>query len=114
MAWDYARTIFGSEKLQIAYIKAEIGTGKHLFLMFRVDCMVMHTVFMLSMCHDDVSWLCNQGYVSWICILAMYFEPESRPAGAFWAKYLVSCESKVSCKFSKKKSQSALNHVLIL
>ena len=26
-AWDYARTIFESEKLRIAYIKAEIGTG---------------------------------------------------------------------------------------
>ena len=44
-----------------------------------------------------------------------YFSPEGRPAGAFWAKYLISCESKVACKFSrKKKSQSALNHVLIL
>ena len=30
-AWDYARTIFESEKLRIAYIKAEIGTGKHTF-----------------------------------------------------------------------------------
>ena len=30
------------------------------------------------------------------------FEPESRPAGAFWAKYLISCESKVACKFLKK------------
>ena len=39
--------------------------------------------------------------------------PESRPDGAFWAKYWISCESKVACKFSKKK-QSALNRVLIL
>ena len=30
-AWDYARTIFESEELRIAYIKAEIGTGKHIF-----------------------------------------------------------------------------------
>ena len=30
-AWDYARTIFESEKLRIAYIKAEIGTGKAIF-----------------------------------------------------------------------------------
>ena len=30
-AWDYARTIFESEKLRIAYIKAEIGTGKPIF-----------------------------------------------------------------------------------
>ena len=36
------------------------------------------------------------------------------PAGGFWAKYLISCESKVACKFSKKMSQSALNQVLIL
>ena len=31
-----------------------------------------------------------------------YFSPESRPAGAFWANSLISCESKVACKFSKK------------
>ena len=30
-AWDYAQTIFQSEKLRIAYIKPEIGTGKHHF-----------------------------------------------------------------------------------
>ena len=30
-AWDYARMIFESEKLRIAYIKAEIGTGKPIF-----------------------------------------------------------------------------------
>ena len=42
-----------------------------------------------------------------------FFEPESRPAGAFWAKYVISCESKVACIFLKKKSQKALNHVLI-
>ena len=39
--------------------------------------------------------------------------PESRPAGAFWAKYFISCESKVACKFLEKKFQMALNHVLI-
>ena len=43
----------------------------------------------------------------------LYFELESRPAGAFWAKYFISCESKVACKFLKKKSQSALNRVLM-
>ena len=32
----------------------------------------------------------------------LYFELESRPAGAFWAKYLISCESEVACKFLKK------------
>ena len=31
--------------------------------------------------------------------IKLYFEPEgSRPAGAFWAKYLINCESKVACK----------------
>ena len=34
--------------------------------------------------------------------IKLLFEPESRPAGAFWAKYLISCESKVACKFLKK------------
>ena len=30
-AWDYVQTIFSSEKLQIAYIKAEKDTMKHIF-----------------------------------------------------------------------------------
>ena len=30
-AWDYARTIFESEKLRISYIKAEKDTTKHIF-----------------------------------------------------------------------------------
>ena len=45
--------------------------------------------------------------------ITLYFEPESCPAGASWAKYLISCESKVACIFFEKKSQKALNHVLI-
>ena len=43
----------------------------------------------------------------------LYFEQEGRPAGAFWPKYLIGCESEVACNFLKKKSQKALNHVLI-
>jgi len=35
----------------------------------------------------------------------LYFEPESRPAGAFWAQYFISCEFKVTCKFSKKSAR---------
>ena len=35
------------------------------------------------------------------------------PQGGFWAKYVISCESKVACKFLKKESQKALNHVLV-
>ena len=31
------------------------------------------------------------------------FESESRPAGAFLAKYFISCESNVACKFPTKK-----------
>ena len=33
-AWDYARTIFQSEKLRIAYIKAEKDSRKHIFSHF--------------------------------------------------------------------------------
>ena len=51
------------------------GLQTHI-LMFRRSCTVMHTVFMLSMYHDYVSWLCilamYHGYVSWLCIMAMY------------------------------------------
>ena len=32
----------------------------------------------------------------------LYFEPEGRPGGASRAKYFISCESKVACKFLKK------------
>ena len=33
-AWDYARTIFQSEKLRISYIKADKDTRKHIFWYF--------------------------------------------------------------------------------
>ena len=36
-AWDYARTIFQSEKLQISYIKAEKDTRKHIFDILKVQ-----------------------------------------------------------------------------
>ena len=35
----------------------------------------------------------------------LYFEPESRPARASWATYLISCESEVACNFLKKKKK---------
>ena len=35
-------------------------------------------------------------------------------SGDFWPKYAISCESKVACKFSKKKTWKALNRVLTL
>ena len=34
--------------------------------------------------------------------IKLYFQPESHPGGDFWAKYLISCESKVACKFLQK------------
>ena len=34
--------------------------------------------------------------------IKLHVELESRPAGAFWAKYFISCESKVACLFLKK------------
>ena len=33
------------------------------------------------------------------------FEPEGRPAGAFWVTYFISCESKVACNLSKNVSE---------
>ena len=62
-AWDYARTIFQSEKLRIAYIKPETCTRKHDFWCFEDDCMVSMYHGIMAMYH---------GYVSWLCILAMY------------------------------------------
>ena len=122
-AWDYAQTIFRSEKLRIAYIKPEIGTGKHIFDVSKmiawlcalyVCCLCIMTMYLgyvsrlsiMAMYHGYVSWLCilamYHGYVSLLCIMDMSFEPESRSAVAFWAKYLISCESKVACKFWEK------------
>ena len=72
-ALDYARTICQSEKLRIAYIKAEIGTGKHHFWSW---------LCIMAMYHGYVSWLCilamYHGYVSWLCIMAMYHGYVSR------------------------------------
>ena len=36
-AWDYARTIFESEKLRISYIKAEKDTTEHIFWHFETE-----------------------------------------------------------------------------
>ena len=46
------------EKLRIAYIKAEIGTGKHIYWCFEDDCMVMRTV----------CCLCIKRYSRQICL----------------------------------------------
>ena len=68
--------LFEAKSFGLHISKPKKVPGNICLLMFRVDCMVMHTVFMLSMCHDYVSWLCIMamylGYVSWLCILAMY------------------------------------------
>ena len=63
-AWDYAQTIFYSEKLRIAYIKAEKISRNRFFIYFEGQKVV--------------------------------------PQGPFPAKYFISCESKVACKFLKK------------
>ena len=42
------------------------------------------------------------------CCVFVCVYPESRPAGAFWAKYFISCESKIACIFWKKKSDRVL------
>ena len=88
--------------------------------------MAMYHLCILAMYHGYVSWLCimtmYHGYVSWLCIMASLIwlwifckrAPLICPQGPFGRNNLISCESKVACKFSKKKSQSALNHVLIL
>ena len=63
-AWDYARTIFQSEKLRIVYIKAEKDTRKHIFWYFEGLNVVPQGPFGQT---------------------KSYFEPEKRPAGTFWA-----------------------------
>ena len=97
-AWDYVRTIFNSEKLQIAYIKAEKDTMKHIFWYFEGQKVVPQGPFGQTQLYFEPEKRPAATFF-WI---KSYFELESRPAGAFWAKYLISCESKVACKFSKQ------------
>ena len=108
-AWDYAQTIFRSEKLQISYIKAEKYTRKHIFGYFEGQKVVPQGPF----------WQTK-----------LYFEPEKRPAGGFWGDKIVFRVRKSSRRgllgkiFDKlriqgrmqifeKKTQNALNLVLI-
>ena len=59
-AWDYARTIFQSEKLRIAYIKAEKDTRKHNFRYFEGPKVVRQRPFepkYLISCESKVA--CN-------------------------------------------------------
>ena len=108
-AWGYARTICYREKLRIAYIKAEKDTRKHIFWYFEGQKVIPQGPF----------WR-----------IKLYFEPEKRPAGAFLADNIVFWARKSSRRgllgkiFDKlriqgrmqifeKKSQKALNHVLI-
>ena len=67
-AWDYAQTIFYSEKLQIAYIKADKDTRKHIFLYFGGYKVVPQGPFGQT---------------------KLYFELEKRPAGGFFADNIV-------------------------
>ena len=76
-AWDYARTIFQSEKLRIAYIKAEKDTGKHIFRYFKVQKVIPQKTFGQT---------------------KLYFD-KLRIQGRM--------------QIFEKKSQKALNHVLI-
>ena len=54
---------------------------------------------------SDTNWTCSTILIFQIPKSVIFdqnviFSPESRPAGASWAKYLISCESKVACNFS--------------
>ena len=73
-AWDYAQMTFRSEELQIASIKAEIGTGKHSFSCFQDG--YVSWLCIMAMYHGYVPWPCIMamylGHVSWLCIMAMY------------------------------------------
>ena len=68
MAWDYAQTICYSEKLQIAYIKAEKDTRKHMLRYFEGQKVVPQGPFGQT---------------------KLYFEQEKRPAGAFLVDKIV-------------------------
>ena len=108
-AWDYAQTIYYSEKLQIAYIKVEKDTRKHICSYFE---------------GQEVNPQGPFGQTK------LYFEPEKHPAGAFWANKIAFSATKSSrrgllgkifdklrirgrMQFLNEKSQKALNHVLI-
>ena len=108
-AWGYARTIFRSEKLRIAYIKAEKDTRKYICWYFEGQKVVPQGPFGR---------------------MKLYFELEKRPAGGFFADIIVFWTRKSSRRgllgkiFDKlriqgrmqifeTKIQKALNHALI-
>ena len=108
-AWDYARTIFLSEKPRNSYIKAEKDTRKHICWYFEGQKVNPQGPFGQT---------------------KLYFEPEKRPAGAFLADKIVFWARKSSrggllgkifdklriqgrMQIFETKSQSALNLVLI-
>ena len=74
-AWDYAQTIFYSEKLQIPYIKAEQNNRKHIFWYLEGQQVVPQGLWGQTKLH---------------------FEPEKRPAGAFSADIIVLLARKSS------------------
>ena len=76
-AWDYARTLFQSEKLQISCTKSDTGTKKYKYVC--ILCMnymyllhVIHTcmycMYLLHVCIACIYYM----YVLHVCIACMY------------------------------------------
>ena len=98
-AWDYDQTIFHSEKFQIAYIKAEKETRKHIFWYFEGQKVVPQGPFGETKLYFKLEK--RPAGAFWVDTSA--FWARKHPAGAFWGKDLKSCESKVACKKQKRR-----------
>ena len=89
-AWDYAQTNFIAKSFRLhILIFRRPGSRPAGGLLGRQNCILSQKSI-------------PQGLLGRI---KLYFELESRPAGAFWAKYFTSCESKVACIFLKKSAR---------
>ena len=92
-AWDYAQTIFYSEKLQN---QSRTSYQKISFMTFRKSESRPAGAFWAD---KIVFWARKASHRG---LFGGWNEPESRPAGAFWAKYVISCEAKVACTLLEK------------
>ncbi len=79
-AWDYAKTFFRIEKLQISCTKSDTGTNNYIFWIFWLGnhvCMLcMYYVCIICMYYMYVLYVCiiymYCMYVLYVCIICMY------------------------------------------
>ena len=78
--WDYAKTLFRSEKLHISYPKAEIGTKNNRFWIFLkimyvyAPCMYAKLFTLLDLCVSSL----RRGHANLLCIVPILTDDPRR------------------------------------